>query len=383
MSLLSKDRTGRWERPLLAMVALALACIGFMSAAGSARAASTVCTQPDGFQFRADWTRSNGILDVTNLRMRANSGAAWSNYTDTWGRVAKMEWWTGETLEGLLTHDDGPWNSVWTTGSWDQAHYDAAYGHVDQRADILATGIYPFLSARISTRTNGSPFVHDADQCNVFLSDWSTASGPRVAITGDSLTVQMTKRYLTSSGWRSFVEPRSGAKFATHLGEIRGLAAGIRDPNTGAQTPPDALVMAFGTNDSEDISNQPDEAARDAALTGFNWIFARALMDTADVQCRVLLTVHESGWRKNGNGQTYYDAEFKEARQEVNAVFRAAAANDPSIELVEWAGMSAKHGWFEPAEEAWFPSGDPSHPNGAGLTAMSNAVKAAAIDCGG
>lgn len=364
------------------LVTLMLAVFAIVLPAGSANAATTTCTQPDGFQFRTDWTRANGLTDVTDLKMRSSSSDPWASYTDFWGRVSKLEWWTPDSFTSLFTHA-GDWNHPAATLYFDLPSYAHWYGAADQRADVLATKVFEFLSPRVSNRDNGSPLVRNADLCDNFLSDWRTGTGPRVAIAGDSITVQMTKRFNALTDWRPFIEPQSGQAFSSMQGELRGMAAGIRDPNTGAQTRPDALVLALGTNDAGSIAGRPTQAERDNALIGFGWNLARVLIDTDAVQCRVLVTTHESGWRRVNGGAPEYLPILKQARKDVNAKIRDAAAADPDIELVDWAQMSSTHGWYNPASGVpWYPDGDPTHPNPAGLEKLSDALHDAAVGCG-
>jgi len=153
-------------------------------------------------------------------------------------------------------------------------------------------------------------------------------------------------------------------------GEIRGLASGLVDSTTDEQTKPEVMVMALGTKDADAIAALATQPERDAAVTTMRSNIDQALSATSGVQCRIVVTTHETGYLPNGT----YSTPLKDARLAVNAKLRAVANASASVDIVDWGYLSAGHGAHEAAGTRWYEPSDRENPNPAGLTALSNAI---------
>ncbi|MBJ7347761.1 MAG: hypothetical protein JHC87_04215, partial [Thermoleophilaceae bacterium] len=195
---------------------------------------------------------------------------------------------------------------------------------------------------------------------------------------GDSISDQMTPKVTQlnrTAGRKFFIDAQSGQSYRTMVGEARGIAAGIRDGS--AAVAPDIMVIALGTND---VASVPQAAADFANWkTGLGWIVARVLTDTANVKCRVVMTVRDAG-RDPGATNTA----LANAADAYNALIKQTVTNNPTrYRLVDWNLMAATHRYGDAVP--WFsvnpyvpattpPTIDRTHPNAAGLTALSNEI---------
>jgi lysophospholipase L1-like esterase len=179
------------------------------------------------------------------------------------------------------------------------------------------------------------------------------------------------------AGRRYFIDPQSGQSYRSMIGEGRGIAGGIRDAS-GAAVPPDVLVVALGTND---VGGAPFAADFNAWKTGLGWIVARFLIDTANVRCKMVMTVRDAG-RDPG----FQDPVLAAAADAYNQLIVQIVNKNPSaFRLVDWNQLAVTHRPMTPDE--WFSvspfSGqyDRVHPNTRGLNALSDALFKAEQSC--
>lgn len=375
--MLSLSRRVRRGAPLAA----ALVCLAAAPAADAATH-SAACTEPDGRSFRVTYESdvpAAGLVQARNLQTKAAGSSTWTTFGDFWGDVSNLTWWTPSTATAFLgTADPHPAITLYWAG--DVTSFHTAYGNVDQRAAVLGQPVYGVLQPRVTRRSTGDPSIPEADSCSVFLTGYnrgSSSAAKRLAVIGDSITVQMHAKLRAKNASRMlFQEPQSGRNFGSILGELRGMVGGLRNPYTGVHQRPDALVMAMATNDAGRIAGSADAQA---AKTGFGWIFARALIDTGAVGCRVLVTTWasalEPGYPHAGA------ARLADAQQHVNGELRKAAAGSAGrIRLVDWAAIAKGRGPNSGAGR-YYESTDWTHPNAAGIDRMSTEITAAVNGC--
>ncbi len=362
---------------------------GPLFGAASAHAAVTAhtghCTEPAGRSFQVSYTMDSqsSFVRVTDLQVRSSASQPWTPFNDGAGTFAKLEWWSGDTFHDLY-FDPTPegFSYPWVTLAIDQAGYDHWWVGRDGRTAILGQPVYSFLNPRVEFRSVGNaPLNRQADSCDVYLDTWTAGSGTaakRVAHIGDSISDQMTPKLNqlnTAAGRKFFIDAQSGQSYQSMIGEARGIAGGLRLGVSTAPAVPDVLVIALGTNDVGSVYFNPDF---NAWKTGLGWIVSRLLVDTANIGCRVVMTVRDAG-----RDPDKLDSRLASAADAYNTLIKQAVANNPArYRLVDWNALAANHRPGSPQE--WFslnpfsppsqPEYDRTHPNAAGLTALSDEI---------
>jgi lysophospholipase L1-like esterase len=337
------------------------------------------CTEPSGQAYRVTYTYNsdNGIAQVTDMQIRSSASQPWSTFNDFWGLVSKLEYWTPNTFQQLfLDPPSGSYASPAITLALDMNGYNSWWGAADQRPAILGASVYTFLQPRVEFRSTGDPLDRKADSCDIYLNGYSAGSGSapkKVAHVGDSISDQMApelNRRNNLAGRKYFIDPQSGQSYASMIGELRGIAGGLRSGSTTVK--PDILVMALGTND---VGGALYASDFNAWKTGLGWTLARALIDTAAVQCRVVMTVRDMG-RDPG----YENTRLADAADEYNSQITTAVNNDPThMKLVNWNSLAATH--RPNSAVPWFTTADRTHPNVAGLNALTSEILAKTGTC--
>jgi lysophospholipase L1-like esterase len=376
----------------------ATAVLAAPSPAGAAVTShSGTCAEPGGRTFKVDYTydSQSAFVRATNILVRNAGGSTFVPFNDSTTLMSKMEWWSPNTFNAFLNPTPEGYSFAFVTLALDQAGYDNWWGAQDGRANILAQPVYAFLNPRIEFRSANDPLKRGLDSCDIYLGTYTAGSGtsaPRVAHIGDSISDQMMPKLSQlnfNAGRQYFIDPQSGQSYQTMIGEGRGIAAGIRDA-TGVPKRPDVLVIALGTNDVGGVSGDFN-----SWKTGLSWILSRMLIDTANIPCRVLMTVRDSG-RDQGQdppksdgspGASWSNPTLAAAADAYNQMIRDFVANNPTaFRLVDWNQMASTHRPGTTAE--WFSLNpfaptfyDRTHPNTAGLDALSSAIIQAENSC--
>jgi lysophospholipase L1-like esterase len=167
------------------------------------------------------------------------------------------------------------------------------------------------------------------------------ASGPKVAVVGDSITALSEARLgaALADRYAYYVSGRSGATIAEQLPEIARIQA-------SPEGPPSYWVVELGTNDSGTRQDRHWAASFDAEV-----------YDLRGARCVVLLTV------------TPYLERFGPVAAQLNAAMADVAARQRNFHVLDWGGLSFAHpGWLEP---------DQIHPNATGQAALAFLVRQA------
>jgi lysophospholipase L1-like esterase len=362
-------------------IAAALSLVAASGAQAVVSQQTGICTQSTGKSFKViyNYDSSNQIVQVTDMQQRASATSAWVTFTDVWGLVSKLEWWSSNTFDKLFIHPDfAPYASPAVTLALDSTGYADWWAAVDQRTDILARPVYAYLNPRVEFRSNGTPLDRGADSCDVYLGNYSAGSGTapkRVAHIGDSISDQMAPelaKWNNLIGRQYFIDPQSGQSYTTMLGEARAIAGGVRtDPGgAGSHQLPNAMVIALGTNDVVRGKNYPVQADFNLWQYGMTIDVNNLLDATSAVSCRVVMTVRDQSVDVPAPTQA---ATFHQAAVAYNDLIKAKVnANPTGLKLADWAATSATHAVGSGAP--WFTASDHTHPNAAGLAALTSLI---------
>ena len=359
------------------------------------------CSEPDGTTYRVSYHLDpRGVfgpqIDVDRIEVSARPEGPFSTYRDDARTRARLESWTPATFDALFLQQPDAFSFPFVTLALDVQGYRQWWVNADGVDAIRSSPRVTYLNPRLQLRTprsTANPADPDdllsrgSDRCTVYLGSYAgAAGGARVALLGDSIGDQMAPRlFQRLSDRRFFFDAQSGQGFQSMLGEARGVAAGVRDPDGSGPFVPDVLVAELGTNDAGGFLLRPSETADQFELR-VALVLLRYLFDTQGVPCRVLMTVRTSG----ADPAPFGNPRLLVAQRRLNALIRSIVSGDPdAFRLVDFEAMSETHrpggadSWFDPPLFGPPGSIDTVHPNAAGLRALADEITAQVAACVG
>jgi len=175
---------------------------------------------------------------------------------------------------------------------------------------------------------------------------------PPVALIGDSITAMSATSLhrRLDDDWSVTIDGRPGYRVDQQLDAARRIAA----------RGPEQVVINLGTND---VNQGVDPASSAAAM-----VEMVSLFDSA--RCIHLVTVNES--MLDGN------LEVRRSAETLNEAYRAIAARDPRVRIIDWAGMVED---WQAAHPGRSITTDTVHPTDEGIDLLVSAYDEALTSC--
>jgi len=163
--------------------------------------------------------------------------------------------------------------------------------------------------------------------CSSIVGYRGNSHGPKVAVIGDSITVQMqaSLRAFFEPEFRLLVKAKSGQRIDQQLPALRSVLHTIAGP-------PDRIVIDLGTNDA---------LQSHAGAIGH---LATAMALVVHVKCVVWVTINRNA-----------DTNHATVAGQINQALLASTASHPNFRILDWnallqQGDDARH-WLSPADD--------------------------------
>ena len=152
--------------------------------------------------------------------------------------------------------------------------------------------------------------------CSQIVGYRGNSHGPKVALIGDSITVQMEAplKQVLEPSYRVIIKAKSGQRLDQRLPTVKSVLHTVAGP-------PDLMVIDLGTNDA--LQNY---AGWGASLTSTMGL-------VANVKCVVFLTVNQNA-----------DIHHGTVAAQINQALQNAVASRPNFHILDWNALLRQDG---------------------------------------